>query len=116
MYTIGDLKALQALPLERKIFITQTRIIEWYQKFKGQVYVSFSGGKDSTVLLHIARQLYPKQAFMVKFVVLIELEFYIVVFYVIQGVNTVQLGAIGQAVYSVASARTSKKVKVVSNA
>lgn len=25
----------------------------------GQVYVSFSGGKDSTVLLHIARQLYP---------------------------------------------------------
>ena len=29
---------------------------------------------------------------MVKFVVLIELEFYIVVFYVIQGVNTVQTG------------------------
>lgn len=25
----------------------------------GQVYVSFSGGKDSTVLLHIARQMYP---------------------------------------------------------
>lgn len=25
----------------------------------GQVFVSFSGGKDSTVLLHIARQLYP---------------------------------------------------------
>lgn len=25
----------------------------------GQVYVSFSGGKDSTVLLHIARQVYP---------------------------------------------------------
>lgn len=25
---------------------------------RGQVYVSFSGGKDSTVLLHIARQLY----------------------------------------------------------
>ena len=25
----------------------------------GQVYVSFSGGKDSTVLLHIARELYP---------------------------------------------------------
>ncbi len=50
---------MQAWPLERKIQVTQTRLIEWYQKFKGKVYVSFSGGKDSTVLLHIARQLYP---------------------------------------------------------
>ena len=53
------LKELQALPLERKIQITQTRIIEWYQHYNGKVCVSFSGGKDSTVLLHIARQLYP---------------------------------------------------------
>ena len=53
------LKELQALPLDRKIQITQTRIIEWYQRYKGQVYVSFSGGKDSTILLHIARQIYP---------------------------------------------------------
>ena len=53
------LKELQALPLERKIQITQTRIIEWYQHYNGNVCVSFSGGKDSTVLLHIARQLYP---------------------------------------------------------
>ena len=53
------LKELQSLPLDRKIMITQTRIIEWYTKWKGQVYVSFSGGKDSTVLLHIARQCFP---------------------------------------------------------
>lgn len=53
------LKELQALPLDRKIQITQTRIIEWYQHYNGQVCVSFSGGKDSTVLLHIARQIYP---------------------------------------------------------
>ena len=53
------LKELQALPLERKIQITQTRIIEWYQHYNGKVCVSFSGGKDSTVLLHIARQIYP---------------------------------------------------------
>lgn len=53
------LKKLQALPLERKILITQTRIIEWYQHYQGQVYISFSGGKDSTVLMHIARQMYP---------------------------------------------------------
>lgn len=53
------LKELQSLPLSRKIQITQTRIIEWYNHYNGQVCVSFSGGKDSTVLLHIARKLYP---------------------------------------------------------
>ena len=53
------LKELQALPLERKVLITQTRIIEWYKHYNGQVYDSFSGVKDSTVLLHIARQLFP---------------------------------------------------------
>ena len=59
MPTIEDLKYLQAQPLERKINITITRIIEWYQRHNGQVYVSFSGGKDSTVLLDIARRVYP---------------------------------------------------------
>ena len=58
-YTSDDLKAMQAWSLERKIMITQTRIIEWYQHYKGQVYVSFSGGKDSTVLLDLARRIYP---------------------------------------------------------
>ena len=53
------LKELQALDLNHKIMITQTRIIEWYEKFNGNVYISFSGGKDSTVLLNIARQIYP---------------------------------------------------------
>lgn len=33
------LKELQALPLSRKILITQTRIIEWYQHFNGCVCV-----------------------------------------------------------------------------
>lgn len=53
------LKELQSLPLSRKIQITQTRIIEWYQHYDGKVCISFSGGKDSTVLMHIARQIYP---------------------------------------------------------
>ncbi len=47
------LKELQALPLERKIMISQARLIEWYKHFKGEVYVSFSGGKDSTVLADV---------------------------------------------------------------
>ena len=51
---------MQAWSLERKIQVTQTRIIEWYQHWDGQVYVSFSGGKDSTVLLDLVRRIYPE--------------------------------------------------------
>ena len=58
MPTREKLKELQNLTLERKILITQTRIIECYLKFDGKVYVSFSGGKDSTVLVDIARKIY----------------------------------------------------------
>ena len=53
------LKELQALPLWRKIQITQARIMEWYNFYEGQVSISFSGGKDSTVLLDLARRIYP---------------------------------------------------------
>lgn len=45
---------MQSWPLNRKIQVTQTRILEWYQKYEGQVYISFSGGKDSTVLADLA--------------------------------------------------------------
>lgn len=50
---------MQSWSLERKIQVTQTRIMEWYIKNDGKVYVSFSGGKDSTVLLDLARRIYP---------------------------------------------------------
>lgn len=51
---------MQALPLKSKITMTKHRIQTWVDEFGiDGVYVSFSGGKDSTVLLHIARQLYP---------------------------------------------------------
>lgn len=59
VHTAERLAELQALPLDRKIQISQARIIEWYQKNKGNVAVSFSGGKDSTVLLHLVRTIYP---------------------------------------------------------
>ena len=47
------------MSLEDKITRTKLLIKEWYEYFDGKVAISFSGGKDSTVLLHIARQLYP---------------------------------------------------------
>lgn len=49
-YTNEDLKTMQSWDLQKKIQVTQTRIIEWYEKWEGKCYVSFSGGKDSTVL------------------------------------------------------------------
>lgn len=56
---INELKLLQNYPLDLKVEKTKVRIREWYEHHNGEVYVSFSGGKDSTVLLHIVRQLYP---------------------------------------------------------
>ena len=58
-YTNADLKEMQSWPLERKIQVTQTRILEFGLKFNKQIYVSFSGGKDSTVLLDLVRRVFP---------------------------------------------------------
>lgn len=59
VHTREQLKKLQSLTLEQKIQATKVRITEWYEHWQGKVYVSFSGGKDSTVLLDIARSIYP---------------------------------------------------------
>ena len=60
MPTRDELKMLQSLPLEVKVAKTQQRIREWVTHYGQEgVYVSFSGGKDSTVLLHLVRELYP---------------------------------------------------------
>jgi len=54
-----QLKQLQSLSLQAKIARTERKIREWYNAWNGDVYVSFSGGKDSTVLLHIVRSMFP---------------------------------------------------------
>lgn len=61
MPTREELKIKQSLPLDIKIRLTEQRLREWVNHFGVDgVYISFSGGKDSTVLLDIARRLYPE--------------------------------------------------------
>jgi 3'-phosphoadenosine 5'-phosphosulfate sulfotransferase (PAPS reductase)/FAD synthetase len=55
-HTREELKQWQSLPLGIKINMTIERIRNWINEFGTEgVYVSFSGGKDSTVLLDIVR-------------------------------------------------------------
>lgn len=41
-HTKEELWQMQALPLRTKIKMSQQRILEWYEKHDGLVYVSFS--------------------------------------------------------------------------
>ena len=55
-----ELTMLQSLPIDIKIAKTKRRIEEWIDHFgENKVYISFSGGKDSTVLLDLVRQVNP---------------------------------------------------------
>lgn len=57
--SMAELTFMQRLPLEIKIAKSLQRIREWYEYWEGNVHVTVSGGKDSTVLLHLVRSLYP---------------------------------------------------------
>ena len=60
-HEIGELHQLQALSLNEKVERTKIRIKQWVEYYGlERCYISFSGGKDSTVLLDIARSMYPE--------------------------------------------------------
>ena len=55
-HTRDELALYQSLPLEVKIRMTEDRIKGWVDHYGQEgTYISFSGGKDSTVLLDIVR-------------------------------------------------------------
>lgn len=45
--------------LNNKINLSKHYIREFYERYNGCASISFSGGKDSTVLLHLARSIFP---------------------------------------------------------
>lgn len=53
VFTKDDLKRFQAESLDDKFQRSIAKISEWYSRWNNEVYVSFSGGKDSTVLSDI---------------------------------------------------------------
>lgn len=52
-FTKEDLKRFQAESLDDKFQRTFANVSEWFSRWNNEVYVSFSGGKDSTVLADI---------------------------------------------------------------
>lgn len=59
--TVVELRERQSWTLEQKIDHSLGTIEAFVNRMGGEdkVYVSFSGGKDSTVLFHLARRIYP---------------------------------------------------------
>lgn len=55
-----NLDKLMALQMEDKVIYSKMIIQRFYIHQRGKVYVSYSGGKDSTVLLDLVRSLYPE--------------------------------------------------------
>jgi len=54
-----DLIKKQSWTLHQKIDHSLGTIEKFYNHYQGNVYISFSGGKDSTVLLHLVRKIFP---------------------------------------------------------
>lgn len=55
-----NFKSMKYQPYELKPSFSMYRVYEWYRHWEGMVYVSFSGGLDSTVLAYLVCETYRK--------------------------------------------------------
>lgn len=53
-------KSMKYQPYEMKPSFSMVRVYQWWNYWYGEVYISFSGGLDSTVLAYIVCQAYRK--------------------------------------------------------
>ena len=58
-HTLWELQQKKSLPLDAKILMTKRRLKQWHIQYNGNVYLAFSGGKDSTVLKDILQDIFP---------------------------------------------------------
>ena len=56
---LAALEEKQSLPLPLKVELSLALIRDWYEAWDGNVSVSYSGGKDSEILLRLVRSRYP---------------------------------------------------------
>lgn len=56
---ISELRYRQSLPLEDKIEMSYCNIEMWWKHWDEQIYVAFSGGKDSSVVRDLTHRLFP---------------------------------------------------------
>lgn len=62
MLTLEELNYRKGWSLQQKIDHALGAIDQFYSRTNGKVYISFSGGKDSTVLIHLIRTVFDSKA------------------------------------------------------
>lgn len=65
--TREQLRRLQTLPLIQKEGLSKRRVKQFFTEMNGKIYVAFSGGKDSLVLLHLVRSIFPDKTIVAVF-------------------------------------------------
>ena len=55
-----NFKSMKYMPYEMKPSFSMKRVRQWYEHWDGMIYISFSGGLDSSILAHVVCSAYEK--------------------------------------------------------